>query len=53
MRVIVFAVALLAALAAVVVGVAMVSPAAGWIIGGVGGAGWAYLVLADDTEPPA
>lgn len=47
----VLAVILLLCAAAVVVGVAMLSPAAGWIIAGILIAGWA-LVVFRGTQPP-
>jgi hypothetical protein len=46
----VLAVLLAVAGVSVVVGLSILSVAAGWIGGGVLGAGWCWLVLADDTR---
>lgn len=49
-RDVLFAISLLAALAAVVVGIALIWVPAAWIAGGIGGAAWAWLVLADTDD---
>jgi len=46
-REVMFAVALLAAFVAITIGVAMAYPPAAWIVGGLLGALWAWLVLGD------
>lgn len=52
MRTVLFAIALLAAASCVVIGVAIITPAAGWITAGVLLAGWSYAVLVDHPDPP-
>lgn len=47
LRVVLFAIALASAAAAVTIGAALISEPAGWIIGGLLGAGWAWLILGD------
>lgn len=47
MRELLFAAALLAAASSVTVGVALLLPAAAWIVGGVLFALWSWLVLGD------
>lgn len=49
-RDVLFAISLLAALAAVVVGIALIWVPAAWIVGGIGGGAWAWLVLADTDD---
>lgn len=49
-RDVLFAISLLAALAAVVVGIALIWVPAAWIAGGIGGGAWAWLVLADTDD---
>jgi len=49
-RVIVFAVVLLACAACIVVGAAIVAPAAAWIVAGLLGGIWAWLVLSGDAQ---
>lgn len=48
MRDAMFAVALLVSLVCVVVGVATWSPGLAWIVGGVLGGGWSWLLLGGD-----
>lgn len=47
-----FAAYVAVAIVAVVRGVAMFSEAAGWIVGGVAGAAWAWLMLGGGETPP-
>lgn len=47
LRAVILAVLFAAASVAVVVGVAMLSPAAGWIVGGILAAAWATVVFGD------
>lgn len=49
-RTLIFAAVLLLAAGAVTKGAATASEAAGWIVGGVLLAGWAWLVLGENTE---
>jgi len=51
MRDVLFALALLACLAAIAIGVATYTPGAAWIVGGVLGVVWSWLVLGDDDTP--
>lgn len=46
-----FAFALLVSLSVFVVGVALVSAPAAWMVGGVGLAVWSFYVLTDPAEP--
>lgn len=47
LREILVAVALLVCVVAVTVGAAMFAPAAGWVVGGLGGAAWIVAVSGD------
>lgn len=46
-RTILFASCLAAAAVSVTVGAAVVHGAAGWVVGGILGAGWSWLILGD------
>jgi hypothetical protein len=50
-RDVLFALALLVCIAAVVVGVALYTVGAAWIVAGVLGFVWAWLVLSGDSAP--